>query len=313
MFRSILVPLDGSAFGEHALPWALSLARRAGAAIEVMHVHPPLAMVYPESVPLMDDSLNMELKTRQRAYLDNVVARLRSVLTTPVNCIVQEGLIAPTIQHRAIEQHVDLVVMTTHARGPLGRLWLGSVADELVRLLPMPMLLVRPSDSTANWQADVSFKHLLLPLDGSSLAEQMIEPATALGQLMGADYTLLRVIRPVMPTSYAVEGYGLGQVADSLLTQIERTHAQLADEAQRYLDEVASRLRAQGLTVHTRVATDEQPAVAILNLAVPPAIDFIALETHGRRGFSRWFLGSVADKVLRGTTLPVMVHKPKEA
>lgn len=311
MFRTILVPLDGSPFGEHALPLAQTIAKRSGAALELMYVHAPLATVYPESVPLLDDSLNFELKTRQRAYLDQLVERLRGLVPGPVSCSVHEGLVAGTIQQRAIQRSADLVVMTTHARGPLARLWLGSVADELVRSLPMPLLLLRPGEGRADLTRDVVLKHLLLPLDGSPLAERMIEPATALGRLMDADYTLLRVIKPVMPSYYTAEGYGLGEMAGSLLDQIEKTQQHLQYVASRYLDEVAERMTSQGLRVQTLVTTEEQPAVAILNEAANRAIDLLALETHGRHGVPRLFLGSVADKVLRGTTLPVLVHKPR--
>src|SRR5438067_676921 len=111
----------------------------------------------------------------------------------------------------------DLVVMTTHGRGPLGRLWLGSVADALVRDLAMPLLLVRPQETAPDFKREPLLKHLLLPLDGSPLAEQMLEPAVALGTLMEADYTLLRVIKPVVPIDDRLEGTSAAQLAQSLL------------------------------------------------------------------------------------------------
>jgi nucleotide-binding universal stress UspA family protein len=95
-----------------------------------------------------------------------------------------------------------------------------------------------------------------------------------------------------------------------MLGKTEKFHEQLRQEAQGYLDRVAERLRAQALGVATRVAEGPNVAAAILGAAVAPAFDLVALETHGRRGLSRLFLGSVADKVIRGTTLPVLVHRP---
>jgi nucleotide-binding universal stress UspA family protein len=131
----------------------------------------------------------------------------------------------------------------------------------------------------------------------------MIEPAVALGTLMGADYTLLRVIRPVLFPAAIPDGPTLNLGAQLMLDQVAKLAAEVRKEAEAYLERVAGRLRAQSLSVRTRVALEDQPAAAILRAAV-------ALETHGRRGLSRLFLGSVADKVIRGASVPVLVHRP---
>jgi nucleotide-binding universal stress UspA family protein len=94
--------------------------------------------------------------------------------------------------------------------------------------------------------------------------------------------------------------------------RIQKVHEQLRKEAEDYLEKVAARLRARSLRVQTRVAVEHQPAVAILQRVEAFASDVIALETHGRRGLQRLFLGSVADKVLRGSTVPVFIHRPVE-
>jgi nucleotide-binding universal stress UspA family protein len=201
--------------------------------------------------------------------------------------------------------------MTTHGRGPLARLWLGSVADALVRDLPLPLLLVHPAEGLVDLAHEPPLKHLLLPLDGEPLAEQMIEPAVALGTLTDADYTLLRVIKPVVPFAYPfAEGHTVGQVAQSMIDQLQRLQGEVRKEAADYLERVAAGLRARSLRVQTRVAVEAQPAVAILHEAKPPAVDVVALETHGRRGLKRLFLGSVADKVIRGSAVPVLVQRP---
>ena len=94
------------------------------------------------------------------------------------------------------------------------------------------------------------------------------------------------------------------------MDRVEKMHAELKKGATAYLEMIANRLREDGLKVSTRVSVEEQPGVAILDAAKPP-IDLIAIETHGRGGLSRLLLGSVADKVIRGSHLPVLVHKPK--
>jgi nucleotide-binding universal stress UspA family protein len=143
------------------------------------------------------------------------------------------------------------------------------------------------------------------------LAEQIVEPALALGLLMDANYTLLQVIKPVLPVTYPVEGAGLGQIAPVAQALIERTetlHNQLRQQARDYLETIAGGLRQRGFRVLTRVEVEEKPALAILNQA--QTADLVALSTHGRHGLSRLFVGSVADKVIRGGHLPVLVYRP---
>src|SRR5947209_4350450 len=122
MYRKLLVPLDGSTFGEHALPLALSIARRAKAAIELVHVHVPL--VY---VDYFDDALDQDSRTREQAYLDAVVQRLATVSRVPMRAVLLTGPIVDVLQEQVLATGADLIVMTTHGRGPLSRFWLGSV------------------------------------------------------------------------------------------------------------------------------------------------------------------------------------------
>jgi nucleotide-binding universal stress UspA family protein len=308
MYRSILVPLDGSVLAEHALPLALSIARRATAALEVAYVHAPMAVVYPENTPVLDDVFHCEIKTQQRAYLDDVVSRLKAVSSVPVQPVALEGPVAATLHKYASDKGISLVVMTTHSRGLAGRLWLGSVANRLIHEVPMPLLLVRPLEGKPAFAPEQALRHILVPLDGSGLAEQIIEPAVALGGLMDADYTLLRVVPALLSPS--LRGTDEASVSHALFVQAQRIEADLHKDAQEYLERVAKRLRGRGLQVHTRVTIESQPASAILKVSTAPAIDLVALETHGRGAPARLVLGSVADKVVRGMALPVLVQRP---
>jgi nucleotide-binding universal stress UspA family protein len=195
----------------------------------------------------------------------------------------------------------DLVVMTTHGRGALSRFWLGSVADKLVRQLPMPMLLVRPHEPAPDFVHAPVFAHVLIPLDGSALAEQILPHALALGRLTQAEFTLLQAIPPVM-RAYSMELYGAGWDYQALEQMRTNAHA--------YLDGIAAPLRAESLRVRT-VVVDEFPVGAILEYVRAHAVDLIALATHGRSGVANWLLGGVADKVVRGATLPVLLYRPQ--
>jgi nucleotide-binding universal stress UspA family protein len=199
--------------------------------------------------------------------------------------------------------------MTTHARGPIARVWLGSVADQLLRELPGPLLLVHPIEEKTNPISEVTLKHVLLPLDGTPLAELIIEPAIALGELMGADYTLLSAIRPVAPVHYPAEGVINDPSPEGMIQQLQRVETESRRKGQDYLNEVAERLRRRSLRVHTKIVDETQPAVAVIEAARKLSADLIAMQTHGRSGLHRLLMGSVAEKVLRGAGVPVLVQR----
>jgi len=310
MYRKIVVPLDGSIFGEHALPLAVSIARRSGAAVHLVHVHSPLEAVYLEGAGYFDDALDEHLKRQHREYMDGLVKRLRSLCPGGADAELLEGAVAPVLEQHASKIGADLVIMTTHGRGPFKRFWLGSVADELVRSLPMPLLLVHPGDRPPDLASDPVLKHVLVPLDGTPLAESMLGPAMELGTLMGAEFTLLRVIKPVMPVTYRPEGLGIDLEAQVLIERVERIQGELRKKAEEYLFEVSKRFRDRLLKVHTKVEVEYNPADAILAHAKAANVDLIALETHGRHGLRRLILGSITDKVIRASHVAVMVHRP---
>jgi nucleotide-binding universal stress UspA family protein len=306
MFRSILVPLDGSTFGEHALPLAASLARRADAVLHLVHVHQAVPPASVAGVAVMD-TLDLHLRQDEQAYLADVVRRLTEAGPIKVNSVLLEGEVEPAIRAHAARVEADLVAMSTHGRGALGRFWLGSVADELVRDLPRPVLVVRPHEGKPDLHRSVELTNILLPLDGTPHAEKILEPALNLGKLFDSSFTLVRVVKPALRDSYLPEG---SYVQASLLTEVQAIQKQWHDEALAYLEGVARRLREDGVKVQTRVVVDEQPAVGTLLEAQTHQASLIALETHGRHGLSRLFRGSVSDKVVRGGVVPVLLNRP---
>jgi nucleotide-binding universal stress UspA family protein len=197
----------------------------------------------------------------------------------------------------------DLIVMTTHGRGGVARFWLGSVADVLVRASPVPVLLLRPDEAMPKSERPSHIQRILIPLDGSARSEAMVEHALELGQLMQSEYTLLRVVAPFI----------LGAAAPfTTPTDFDPDRTlRLQSEAQHELDRIARRLEAGGAQVRTRVVLSEQVAAAILEDASQHGIDLIAMSTLGRSGLARLLIGSVADKVLRGAEVPLLLYRPK--
>ncbi|MSQ95175.1 MAG: universal stress protein [Gemmataceae bacterium] len=135
MIRSILVPLDGSTFGEHALPLAMSMARRMNASLNLLHVHSLLDSTYAE-LQVFDNTLDQELRNKERDYLHAIQKQVQDRLSVPVSIRNVDGDVPAVIREQADSLRANWVVMTTHGRGPLGRFWLGSTTDELVRTLP---------------------------------------------------------------------------------------------------------------------------------------------------------------------------------
>jgi len=307
MFASVLVPLDGSIFAEHALPLAASIARHAGAALRLVRVVPPLADYF-FWAPLPSDPLEHQLREihRQEArdYLDDVVHRLHDVGAGPIVCDVleEEEGISESICADVVKTGSDLVVLTSHGRGAIRRFWLGSIADKLVRTLSVPVLLARPKEPAAplDLRREATLKHILLALDGTAEAERILAPALAIGKAMNADYTLVRAIRP--------GGYSIS-LPNTIAQKIDERQGRIAAD---YLETAAGRLRAEGAVVRSHVSFADQPATAILEEAASASADLIALETHGRGGLSRFVLGSVTDKVVRGSLLPVLLCRLRE-
>ncbi len=308
MFQTILVPLDGSVFAEHALPLAISVARQCGATVRLLRVVPPLADYY-FMPPQMNDPLDKDLRqlhrTEAQAYLDDVVHRMKDAGPVVCDVMEEEEGVSESICANVVRTGVDLIVLSSHGRGAVARFWLGSIADKLVRTAPVPVLLARPPEhAPPDFAHPVSLKHFLVALGGNTSAERIVEPALAIGKFTGADYTLVRVVRPAFP--HLIADIGTGPKPEGGWIGLAKIDEQKVQKAVDYLRTVAERLRATGATVQTRVHVAEQPATAILREAALVGADLIALETHGR-GISRLLIGSVADKVVRGSPLPVLV------
>jgi nucleotide-binding universal stress UspA family protein len=164
-------------------------------------------------------------------------------------------------------------------------------------------LSLRPDEPVPPIEHPPMFRHILIPLDGSALAEQVLEPVLALGDLMQAAYTLLHVVKLFVLPGYAPVTYAVH--LDAQMTQA------VQEERQRYLDDLAQHLRVGGREVHTRTIFGAQPVLALLDAAREQGADLIALATHGRSGLARLLLGSVADKVRRGSDIPVLLYRPQ--
>jgi nucleotide-binding universal stress UspA family protein len=303
MFRNILVPLDGSRFAEAALPLATSFAASARGRLQLLLAHQPVAaMVGMGEVVMASAGLDEELREKELTYLSDVASGLGPVGGAAVGFSIVEGEAGPRVLEEAERQGADLIVMATHGRGAMGRLWLGSVADYVVRHGAIPVLLVRPAPAVTVGPKRLPGR-LLVALDLSPESEQVVPAVVALAQLAQAHVTLLHVVEPFY---YAADpGLPYPMPQDATITELR------CSDAQRRLDRTADRLRERGVAVSTKVLVGTSAAAGILDLFDEKTFDLVALTTHGAGGLRRLLLGSVADKVIRGAAKPVLVLRPK--
>jgi len=149
-------------------------------------------------------------------------------------------------------------------------------------------------------------------LDGSPLAEQILEPAVGVAALLpDASVTLMQSIHSVVPIDATPDVPQTEVEARQLMGQVQQLQGRLRQDADRYLEGVAKKLRERGLQVRGEVVVEDQPASAILHEAEREKAGMIAVATHARGGLTRMLLGSVADKVIRGAHVPVLVYHPR--
>jgi nucleotide-binding universal stress UspA family protein len=298
-----MVPLDGSAFAETALPTAALLARRHGSGMHLVRVHqPPLPVVLPGGGGVVHDPvLDLELEDEGRQYL---LGRIDDQERWRTVTAYLRGSVVECLSGYVRDHEIDLVVMTTHARGGMGRAVLGSVADGLVRHSVAPVLLVRPELEPARAAAAVRvFQRVLLPLDGGAAEDRMIAHAIAVAGTAGVEYTLLRVVTSGAPSVYPRRP----RRGEDPGSRAQRATVQVA------LGVKAEALRARGLLVRSEVVVDDDAAEGILRYAAANDFDLVAMATRSRGGLERLLLGSVTDRVLRKAEITLLLWNPAPA
>jgi nucleotide-binding universal stress UspA family protein len=307
MYRRILVPLDGSRFSDQALPYAVDLAQRTGASLELLHVHhhreldPGLAAMPQyqyQHIAEADMQHDDAVLRAERAALEQRAADLELRFGIQVRTRVVSGRTDAAILEQALEVVADMVVLATHARQGLELLRYGSVANELIAHLNVPALCVRRHDEDAPLVA-TPLRRFLVPLDGSEFSEQILDAVAPLLQQLGVQPTLLHVLTP-------------RQLFVTGLTQGERVIA-TRDQALAYLDDVAERYRGRMPEPVLSALEQPEPAETIAAIVAAGEYDVVAMATHGRSGLSRLFMGSIAQSVLTAVDKPVLLYRPREA
>ena len=302
MYKHILVATDGSALSMPAARCAIGLSRALGAKLTAIYVVAPYAGAGAASLALMQgfkravqqDARNALAAFRGMARAEGVAVRASSVVGGQP---WQQILLA------ARTRRCDLIVMASHGRTGASRFWLGSVADGVMRAASVPVLMVRDRSEAASGAADVPFSRLLVPLDGSEFAEQALPHAIALAKLGAAEVHLLRVEEPAESLRTSVWALA-PQDPDDLPDRLRRA----SDDLQTVIERFSSEWAPAKPTAEARAG--RRVGDTITEVAGERGTDLIAMTTHGR-GASRMILGSVADKVLRGTHCSVLLVRSR--
>jgi nucleotide-binding universal stress UspA family protein len=193
VLRRILIGLDGSPLAETIVDAVCALSERLRADIVLLHVVEVPDMVRAvDPGPSLDEIVAQECD-RARAYLDRVAATIRG-RGLPIHTAVSAGIAAKEIVRFAERERIDLVALATHGRSGLGRWIHGSVADAVLHDAPVPLLLLRP---TTEGERTPAISRLVIPLDGSSLAEEAIPVAEELARALAVPVLLVRVVEPL--------------------------------------------------------------------------------------------------------------------
>ncbi len=284
MFDDILVPTDGSDCAETAVGYAEDLAARYGATVHALCVVDSRPL---ENAPQYDRVKEAHTEIAERTC-DRIAEAGLSV----------ERAVRTAVPHRAIleyatDEGIDLVVMGTHGRTGIERYLLGSVTEKVVRLSDAPVLTVKAGDEH---EVTYPFSDVLVPTDGSDGAEAAIPPAIDVASTYDARLHGLSVVDTV--------SMGLDVGSSAIVDAFE-------ESARTAVDRVADRARSSVPGVETAV-TYGSPYREIRSYVDEHDIGLVVMGTHGRSGIERYLLGSVAEKTVRTSSVPVMTVRRSE-
>ncbi|MCC6741698.1 MAG: universal stress protein [Planctomycetia bacterium] len=283
MLERILVPLDGSEVAEAVLGQVCRLLRVKDASVILFEAGPVPVQPGVEYAPLLSD-----LKAEAERYVGALERQLRKEGVS-VRGLVRVGGEATSVLDAARDEKATLIAMATHGRTGLSRFVFGSVAEKVVRASEIPILLVRSYKEAAVGAdrtpvQEIPFRRILVPIDGSEKSLAVLPHVKTFAKAVGASVLVLGVVEPTSEGK-AGEGEPLVRIA-------------------------VKDLASEGIPVDPVIRLGD-PASEILDATKRHGVDLLAMSTHGRSGPSRWVMGSVTEKVLRGATVPMLVVRAK--
>lgn len=322
MYHNILVPLDGSRRAEQALPVAAHIARACDGTIVLLRVVDIANqfMSYAALEPLMtQQAIDTQLE-EAKDYLEHLL-HSKSLAGVHTSTLVFFGQPATNILSVAESHNIDLIVMSSHGYTGMTRWIMGSVAEKVSHASPVPVLVLREGKSplTALYPDGGGSLRVLVPLDGSAYAEAAIAPAAHLVAALAAPgHGALHLIQVVVLP-------GIEQLSHNEREAIlQKARQNLSATVQEISEGLIANYGADlHLSITWSVTIDDDIAGGIVRMAENGedaegagtfgGCDIIAMATHGYSGLQRWTLGSITERVLHTTRLPLLIVRPIKA
>jgi nucleotide-binding universal stress UspA family protein len=314
MFQHILVPLDGSACSEQALPLAAQIARSTGSKVTLMRVaqFPGDYYAFVYSSPLWSEDFLQVTEDEAQDYLDRM--RTDSILSNiPVETeVIAGGPTASVLVKNSQIQNVDLIVMCCHGYTGLKQFIIGSIAHQVTRHSMIPILVLHEDHTGTQAYRRISHPFpVLVALDGSRLAETALLPAATLSTILSAPQSgsmhLLRVVQPVFTSIVSTR------------QAVKRANDAAIEAAKDYLTAVEEKIKQKELIsvpleISSSVCLADHVASTLVEAAEQGDMPFsaLAVATHGRNGITRWLSGSVTESVLNHTKLPLLIVRQQQ-
>ena len=308
MYSKVIVPLDGSDLAEQALPYAELVAKSISAPVELVQAYDimPFSGQRVRSPQVIGQ---LDAGGRRRAVEAMEPARQSlEAAGVSVNLVAQRGAAADTIVAQAGTDPDALVVMCTHGRGGISRWVMGSVTDKVLHTIPNPMLIVRAT-VTGPASPSSSVRSVVVPLDGSPLSELAVPHAVNVAGALTATITLLRVTptEAYYQRQFTAVSPEMGAIPDFEPASPQEMAAEDIEIVNGYLQDLSNRMaidHAHGV-VPSHVVEDNVAQSIIALASAEPSL--VVMTTHGRSGVGRVVLGSVTDRVIRHSNVPVLV------
>jgi nucleotide-binding universal stress UspA family protein len=303
MFERILLALDGSELAESALPYVCDLASQLNAEVFLLHVCPQEHQSYLHMHQIYMNTIAETLSKRIAQYSEG-----RS--QAKVQAEVITGDATKIIFDYVKLKSIGIVVITTYGTSGIRPWAMGNTADKIIRGVGVPTLLVRNKERTTLSDQKVDIKKILLPLDSSDASKIAVPCAVELAKKLKATITLFSMTH----TSYAqnIDGAGMGTAMGAGIgvnwDAIDAASKKFTDE---YLGNVAAEIQKQGVEVNYSNYIGLDAAFEILEMEKKIPADVVVMATRGRSSIARWALGSVAEKVLREGSKPILLVKEK--
>ena len=297
MFDPILVPLDGSLLAECVLPHVVAIARAFNARVILLRL---LDKNQASEKAQLFDLVNWQInKTGAKLYLDKVSTRLQKS-GLQIETTVLEGLVAESITDYAQSQGIKLIVLSSHGRSGLSQWGISSVTQKIIFSAPTSVLIIRAHQPVTRELIEWQYKQILVPLDGSRRAENVLPMVTLLARSYQSRIHVVHVVKtPEMARQMPPSREDI-DLSDQIV-------ARNREEAIRYLDQVRKHSPLDGIDVQTLLLTSDNAPAALHDLADKEGIDMVALSAHGYSGNNQWPYGSMVNNFILYSKVPLLI------